>query len=209
MSDTTTYAYKNLHSALVAFLTTYITPTIAADNVLAGSQQNMVLPENEDYVIFQISQQIRHGMPTETYDPEKETLTLKELNEIVVKVDCYANSTNSSQDDAILRAQIRANNLNLLFRSSVAVSFFKPYGISALFAEDAQDTTIISDSEQYLHRWTVNLHLSLANTITLPQPGFTELKIKPNSITTQTEAEQDPVKASGLHVSDVDVKLKQ
>lgn len=209
MSDTITYAYKNLHSALVAFLTTYIKPTITADNVLAGSQQNMVLPENEDYVIFQISQQIRHGMPTETYDPEHETLTLKELNEIVVKVDCYANSTNSSQDDAILRAQIRANNLNLLFRSSVAVSFFKPYGISALFAEDAQDTTIISDSEQYLHRWTVNLHLSLANTITLPQPGFTELRIKPNSLTTQTEAEQDPVKASGLHVSDVDVKLKQ
>ena len=204
-----TYEYKKLNSALYTFLVTYITPKINADQILAGSQQNMVLPDDDDYVIFQFLQQIRHGTTTEIYDTENETITLKGLNEIIAKVDCYANSTNSSKDDAILRAQIRANNLNLLFRSSVATDFFKRYNISALYADDAQDTTIISGSDQYLHRWSVNLHLSLANTVTIPYPGFTELKIKPNSLITKTEAAEDEVKASGLHVSDIDVKLKK
>lgn len=204
-----TYEYKKLNSALYTFLVTYITPKINADQILAGSQQNMVLPDDDDYVIFQFLQQIRHGTTTEIYDAENETITLKGLNEIIAKVDCYANSTNSSKDDAILRAQIRANNLNLLFRSSVATDFFKRYNISALYADDAQDTTIISGSDQYLHRWSVNLHLSLANTVTIPYPGFTELKIKPNSLITKTEAAEDEVKASGLHVSDIDVKLKK
>ena len=207
MSDSITYAYKELNTALYAFLERYITPSVNSDCIFLGSQQNMVLPEGEDYVIYQVIQQIRHGTTTESYNAEKELLELKELNEIIVKVDCYADSTNSTDNDALLRAQIRANNLNLLFRSSVACSFFKSYGISALYAEDATDTTLISDSNQYLHRWSVNIHLSMPNTLTVVQEGFTSIKIKPNSIITEAEAEADPIKAGKLHYSDIDVKI--
>lgn len=207
MSDSITYAYKELNTALYAFLERYITPSVNSDCIFLGSQENMVLPEGEDYVIYQVIQQIRHGTTTEKYDPDKELLELKELNEIIVKVDCYADSTNSTDNDALLRAQIRANNLNLLFRSSVACSFFKSYGISALYAEDATDTTLISDSNQYLHRWSVNIHLSMPNTLTVTQEGFTSMKIKPNSIITEAEAEADPIAAGKLHYSDIDVKI--
>lgn len=207
MSDSITYAYKELNTALYAFLERYITPSVNSDCIFLGSQQNMVLPEGEDYIIYQVIQQIRHGTTTEKYDPDNELLELKELNEIIVKVDCYADSTNSTDNDALLRAQIRANNLNLLFRSSVACSFFKSYGISALYAEDATDTTLISDSNQYLHRWSVNIHLSMPNTVTVVQEGFTSIKIKPNSIITEAEAEADPIKAGKLHYSDIDVKI--
>lgn len=206
MSDLT-YSYKNLNTALVAFLQQYILPEVDSDCILTGNQQNMVLPEGQDYVIFHFMQQIRHGTTTESYSADDEELTLKELNEIIVKVDCYANSTNSSADDSILRAQIRANNLNLCFRSSVATTFFKDYGISALYADDAADTTIISDSNQYLHRWSVNLHFSLPNSITLPQLGFTSMAIKPNAIITEAEAEEDPITNGKLHFADVDVKI--
>ena len=116
--DEITYAYKNLNTALYDFLCTYITPKLVATQILAGDQQNMVLPEGEDYVIYTVLGQIRHGTTSEDYDAENETLSLHELNEVTVKVDCYADSTNSSDDDALLRAQIRANNLNTLFRSS-------------------------------------------------------------------------------------------
>lgn len=207
MSDLISYQYKNLHSALYAFLCTYITPAIEPTQILAGDQQNMVLPENEDYVIYTVSGQIRHGTTSEDYDPDGETLSLHELNEVVVKVDCYADSTNSTQDDAILRAQIRANNLNTLFRSSVAPDFFKRYGISALYADDAQNTTLVSDSQQYLHRWTVNLHLCFKSSVVVPQPGFTKMDVKMNSIITAAEAEADPIAAGKLHVADVDVKI--
>lgn len=207
MSDSISYQYKNLHTALYEFLTTYITPAIEPTQILAGDQQNMVLPENEDYIIFTIVSQMRHGTTSEDYDPEGETLSLHELNEVVVKVDCYADSTNSTQDDAILRAQIRANNLNTLFRSSVAPDFFKRYGISALYADDAQNTTLVSDSQQYLHRWTVNLHLCFKSSVVVPQPGFTKMDVKMNSIITAAEAEADPIAAGKLHVADVDVKI--
>ena len=207
MSDSISYQYKNLHSALYEFLTTYITPAIESTQVLAGDQQNMVLPENEDYVIYTVSSLTRHGTTSEDYDPDGETLSLHELNEVVVKVDCYADSTNSTQDDAILRAQIRANNLNTLFRSSVAPDFFKRYGISALYADDAQNTTLVSDSQQYLHRWTVNLHLCFKSSVVVPQPGLTEMGININSIITAAEAEADPIAAGKLHVADVDVKI--
>ena len=207
MSDSISYQYKNLHTALYAFLRTYITPAIEPTQILAGDQQNMVLPENEDYVIYTVSGQIRHGTTSEDYDPDGETLSLHELNEVVVKVDCYADSTNSTQDDAILRAQIRANNLNTLFRSSVAPEFFKRYGISALYADDAQNTTLVSDSQQYLHRWTVGLHLCFKSSVVIPQPGFTKMDIKMNSIITAAEAEADPIAAGKLHVADVDVKI--
>ena len=207
MSDSISYQYRNLHSALYEFLTTYITPAIDPTQVLAGDQQNMVLPENEDYIIFTIVSQMRHGTTSEDYDPDGETLSLHELNEVVVKVDCYADSTNSTQDDAILRAQIRANNLNTLFRSSVAPDFFKRYGISALYADDAQNTTLVSDSLQYLHRWTVSLHLCFKSSVVVPQPGFTKMDVKMNSIITAAEAEADPIAAGKLQVADVDVKI--
>lgn len=207
MSDSISYQYRNLHTALYEFLTTYLTPAIEPTQVLAGDQQNMVLPENEDYVIYTVSGLTRHGTTSEDYDPDGETLSLHELNEVVVKVDCYADSTNSTQDDAILRAQIRANNLNTLFRSSVAPDFFKRYGISALYADDAQNTTLVSDSQQYLHRWTVNLHLCFKSSVVVPQPGFTKMDVKMNSIITAAEAEADPIAAGKLHVADVDVKI--
>lgn len=207
MSDLISYQYKNLHSALYEFLTTYITPAIEPTQILAGDQQNMVLPENEDYVIYTVSGLTRHGTTSEDYDPDGETLSLHELNEVVVKVDCYADSTNSTQDDAILRAQIRANNLNTLFRSSVAPDFFKRYGISALYADDAQNTTLVSDSQQYLHRWTVSLHLCFKSSVVVPQQGFTEMGININSIITAAEAEADPIAVGKLHVADVDVKI--
>ena len=207
MSDSISYQYRNLHTALYEFLTTYLTPAIDPSQVLAGDQQNMVLPENEDYIIFTVVSQMRHGTTSEDYDPDGETLSLHELNEVVVKVDCYADSTNSTQDDAILRAQIRANNLNTLFRSSVAPDFFKRYGISALYADDAQNTTLVSDSQQYLHRWTVGLHLCFKSSVVVPQPGFTKMDVKMNSIITAAEAEADPIAAGKLHVADVDVKI--
>lgn len=207
MSDSISYQYRNLHTALYEFLTTYITPAIEPTQILAGDQQNMVLPENEDYVIYTVSSLTRHGTTSEDYDPDGETLSLHELNEVVVKVDCYADSTNSTQDDAILRAQIRANNLNTLFRSSVAPDFFKRYGISALYADDAQNTTLVSDSQQYLHRWTVSLHLCFKSSVVVPQPGFTKMGVKMNPIITAAEAEADPIAAGKLHVADVDVKI--
>ena len=116
-----------------------------------------------------------------------------------MRVDCYAESRNGSSG---INAQIRAHNLEMLTRSSVACDFFKPYGIYPLYADSPQDTTVISDSNNYLHRWTVNLHLNLTNSFKVFQEGFEE--VKPVYLNSYDKTGEK----SGFHVSNVDVKFK-
>lgn len=202
MSDTS-YEYADILAAVHDFLKTYLTPAVDADCIRWGNQNNITLPaQNNDYVIFYVSGMERHGTTVETYNAADELLTLKESSEITVRVDCYADSSNGEDGT---NAQIRAHNLELLARSSVAPRFFKSYGLSLLYADPAVDTTILQDdSGEYLHRWMVVLHLHTTNTLTVTQEGFTDLKLRAvNSIDDGSSPEN-----VGIHVANVDVKIK-
>lgn len=210
MSDEITYNYQTLIRAIGNFLRAYVRPEVDDDCVILGSMPNIVLPEDNDYIVFQVQSTVRHGTTHELYDPDKEKITLTETAEAVIQVDCYGvtSADDPNNDDALMRAQIRAHNLETVFRSTVATRFFKAYNIQPLYADNPSDTTITSDSNQYLHRWTVMLHVNFANTFTVPMPGFTEMKIKPNSLVSEAEAEHDQNSAGKLHVADADVFLK-
>lgn len=199
MNEVVNYGYADLRKAIYNFLKQYLQPTVNPNAILWGNQNNISLPAGtNDYCIFYIQNQIRHGTNTEDYDPDAETLTLRESSEIIVRVDCYATSVNGVSG---INAQIRAHNLELLTRSSVACAFFKEYGLYPLYADSPQDTTIISDSNNYLHRWTINLHLNFTNSLTVSQEGFTKMEpIIPNSLTSSDED-------SGLHIANPDVKF--
>lgn len=204
------YSYKEPRRALFYLLKEYINPALADDCIIYGNQQNIILPpEGNDYLIFYINRVIRHGTDRESYDPINEVLTLKEHSELIAQVDCYADSRNTEEEDPLLCAQIRAHNLELLFRSSVACRFLRPYGIAPLYADACQDTTIISDSNQYLHRWTTYLHLGMTTSYTISEPSFNAMKVIPNSLVTQAQADADTdlVLHGKMHVSDVDVKF--
>lgn len=198
MNQVISYDYADVRKAVYNFLIQYLQPSVNPKAILWGDQNNISLPAGtNDYCIFYIQNQIRHGTNLSLYDPDEETTTFKESTEIVVRVDCYATSYNGVSG---IDAQIRAHNLELLTRSEVACHFFKEYGIAPLYADPAQDTTIVSDSNNYLHRWTVNLHLNFTNSITVEQEGFTSVKpIKPNALS-RTE--------SGLHIANADVFTK-
>lgn len=198
MNEVISFDYADLRKAIYNFLKAYLQPEINAKAIIWGNQNNISLPAGtNDYCIFYIQNQIRHGTNVNLYDADEETFTMKETSEVVVRVDCYADSRNSMSG---INAQQRAHNLELLIRSPVACAFFKEYKISPLYADAAQDTTIVSASNNYLHRWTVNLHLSFINSLTVAQEGFTEVKpFKMNSLS-QTE--------SGMHIIDADVFAK-
>lgn len=204
MSETS-YEYADVLAAVHAFLKAYLTPAVADGCIIWGNQNNITLPaENNDYVLFYVNGMERHGTTVETYDGMGETLTLKESSEITVRVDCYADSSNGEDGT---NAQIRAYNLELLARSSVAPKFFKSYGLSLLYADPAVDTTVLQDdSGEYLHRWMVVLHLHTTNTLTISQEGFNAVKLKAvNSIISPDKAS---IETSGVHVANVDVKIK-
>ena len=179
------------------FLSKYIYPAIDPDCVIYGNQNNITLPpETNEYCIFYIENGMQSATTIEEYDPEKE---------IIVRVDCYANSVNGEINNVALQ---RAQNLQTIFRSSVGVRQFKELGLVPLYADDPNDTTLNSnDSDNYLYRWTVKLHCYLNHSITVSEEGFNkEPKIKLNSILSHDQQPAD--QGDTLHISNIDIKIK-
>lgn len=204
MTDITS-VYASVTEAVYDFLSAYLSPAVDPQNIILGDQNNMTLPAGtEDYVIFYVTGMERHGTTVEDYDTANETLILRESSELTVRVDCYGNSANGQNG---MNAQLRAHNLELVARSSVAPRFFKSYGMSLLYADPAVDTTVPQDeSYQFLRRWMVILHLHLTNALELSQEGFTALKFKAlNSIITKDQASEE---TAGIHLTNIDVKIK-
>lgn len=196
----------NIRKALYKFLSKYLTPSVPATSIFWGNQNNLVLPANsQEYVIFYLLSTIRHGTNITAYDSESEEENSDSEYEYIVQVDCYS-AVDGTQDgsDAMLRAQ----SLEILSRSGTATEYLDPMGLQMLYAEDARDTTIISDDNNYLRRWTVTLHLAGHADLTLDSPGFTEIKVVPNLLTTKAQAETQDPKQNRLGIINLDVKFK-
>lgn len=187
------------------FLIKYIYPTIDAECVIYGNQNNITLPpETNEYCIFYIENGTQSATTIEEYDPNNELLTLHGKKEIIVRVDCYANSANGQINNIALQ---RVQNLQTIFKSSVGVRQFKELGLVPLYADDPNDTTLNSnDSENYLFRWTVKLHCYLNHSITVSEEGFNNVpKIKLNSILPHDQWATD--QGDTLHLSNLDIKI--
>ena len=188
------------------FLIKYIYPAIDPECVIYGNQNNITLPpETNEYCIFYIENGTQSATTIEEYDPSNELLTLHGKKEIIVRVDCYANSANGQINNIALQ---RAQNLQTIFKSSVGVRQFKKLGLVPLYADDPNDTTLNSnDSENYLYRWTVKLHCYLNHSISVSEEGFnTPPKIKLNSILPHDQWATD--QGDTLHLSNLDIKIK-
>lgn len=188
------------------FLIKYIYPTIDAECVIYGNQNNITLPpETNEYCIFYVENGTQSATTIEEYDANNELLTLHGKKEIIIRVDCYANSVNGQINNIALQ---RVQNLQTIFKSSVGVRQFKELGLVPLYADDPNDTTLNSnDSENYLYRWTVKLHCYLNHSITVSEEGFTQApKVKLNSILPHDQQPTDL--GDTLHISNIDIKIK-
>ena len=188
------------------FLIKYIYPAIDPECVIYGNQNNITLPpETNEYCIFYVENGTQSATTIEEYDANNELLTLHGKKEIIVRVDCYANSVNGQINNIALQ---RAQNLQTIFKSSVGVRQFKELGLVPLYADDPNDTTLNSnDSENYLYRWTVKLHCYLNHSITVSEEGFNKApKVKLNSILPHDQWATD--QGDTLHLSNLDIKIK-
>lgn len=188
------------------FLIKYIYPAIDPECVIYGNQNNITLPpETNEYCIFYIENGTQSATTIEEYDPNNELLTLHGKKEIIVRVDCYANSVNGQINNIALQ---RVQNLQTIFKSSVGVRQFKELGLVPLYADDPNDTTLSSsDSDNYLYRWTVKLHCYLNHSITVSEEGFTQApKVELNSILPHDQQQTDL--GDTLQISNIDIKIK-
>ena len=150
---------------------------MAPENIFYGNQNNLALPpEGNDYVIYSYISSVRHGTSAEdwTKDQTDDNVYLSTTTEVLVQVDCYASTLNGSDG---MNAMLRAQALETVCRSQVGVQFFVDRGISLLHADDPRDTTIVGDSDNYVRRSTLMIHLSMQSQIKVSMSFFSAVDV--------------------------------
>lgn len=130
---------------------------VPPERIVQGWQNHAALPAGtNEYAVVSVLSSRQHGTSVETFaapnpDPaEPGRLTVQGLMELTVQIDFC------SEDDDARR---RADSLAVATRSSLGVSFFNDYGLSALYADDPRDISFVGDARQFVRRWLVTIHL--------------------------------------------------
>lgn len=155
----------NIRTAIYEFLSVFAVPDVDPANIFYGNQNNIVLPDGgNDYLIFSYLASVRHGTGCENWDRtgKDDSVELSTTIEVLVQIDSFA-STENGHDG--MNAMLRAQALETVARSSVGVKFFNDRGLSLLYADDPKDTTFVGDSEAYIRRSTLTLHLSMKSIV--------------------------------------------
>ena len=154
---------ETVYKAVKDFELLLMQPAIAANQILAGNQNNLSLPNSRDYVINTIVLHREIGTPVEDYVWDEETqamsAVISRLVEMTVQADVYSDKPES--------ARMRAESLASVARTTSGCDFFYQYGISSLYAEDPRNTTAVIDEDQYVQRWTTSLHLTYTHKVRL------------------------------------------
>ena len=196
--------YPNVVKAFNDFLKNYLYPEIEESHVFYGNQNNITLPEDNDYCIFYIQNSLKTSTTIEKYHSDEETLEFLGKEEIVCRVDVYCSSLNGDNN---LTAIQRAQNIGILFKSVYGVELFKGSDVTPLYTDDVSDTSLpSSDSGNYLFRASINLHAYINHSLYLDVLGFEQNPIiRLNSIVSKGDHPQ----GNDLNVANVDVKIKE
>lgn len=152
-----------VYKAVKDFELLLMQPSISANQILAGNQNNLSLPSTRDYVINTIIQHREIGTPVETYvwDDASQSMVaeIARLIEMTVQTDVYSDKPEA--------ARMRAESLATVARTTSGCDFFYQYGISSLYADDPRNTTAVIDEDQFVQRWTTSLHLTYTHKVRL------------------------------------------
>ena len=195
--------YPDVVGLIYDYLANVIYPNVNGEHVFYGNQNNIVLPDDNDYCIFYVSGINRTATTIEKYDSTNELMQYFGKGDMNCRVDLYASSQNG---DTNVTALQRAENLALLFKSDYTAQIFKDTGLTPLFADEPSDTSLPnSDSGNYLFRSSVTLHFYVNHDLMIDTEGFDKTpQIHLNSIVQKPDAV-----GNELHISNLDVKLKE
>lgn len=166
---------ERVYKAIKDFEKVVLNPPVAEDSVFWGYANDLSLPDgSNEYVINTIVSHVEHGTPVTRYEWDDDlgryVARVYKLEEMVLQVDCYSDDPES--------ARMRAECLGAISRTSLGVDFFRQHGLSSLYADPPRNTTVVVDAEKYVHRWTVDVHLTYTHAMTLDAEGFTAAKVK-------------------------------
>lgn len=162
-----------VYKAVKDFELLIMQPPLDVDHVQAGNQNNLALPPDREYVINTIVGHREIGTPVEEYEwnPDSQAMgvVISRLIEMTVQVDAYS--------DEVEAARMRAECVATVARTTPACDFFRQYGISSLYADDARNTTAVVDEDQFIQRWTTNLHLTYTHKVRLDVDSISAVNV--------------------------------
>ena len=125
--------------------------------------QNVVsaLPkDSQEYAVLTLLATTSHGTNVHRYthaDGDTGLVeTVSRMAEHMVQVDFCSAFPQQTEEAARIRAEI----LEMLTRDRVATDFFAAYGFTACYAEDVRPLSFQNESEQWVARYIVTMHLS-------------------------------------------------
>jgi len=123
---------------------------VQQDNLFRGYRNRSILPNTQDYTMYYMDSHARIGTNVDEISDFK--TKVHELREYVVNIDFCGDKQEVVEE--------RATNLAVLGRSFLSVNFFKTYNITFNYAEDAQYLPYVDETDQYVQRYRIVLHLT-------------------------------------------------
>ena len=142
--------------------------------------QNVVsaLPkDNQEYAVLTLLATTRHGTNVHRYahaDGDTGLVeTVSRMAEHMVQVDFCSAYPQQAEEAARIRAEIQET----LTRDRVAVDYFASCGFSACYAEDVRPLPFQNESEQWVARYVVTMHLSGWTDVPLDLDSFEDVNL--------------------------------
>ena len=130
-----------------------------AEKILAGYNNHVQLPADNDYIIFTVLNPRRYGTPRVITDINGNTSYQDFRCE--VQIDFYGNF-----------AFDRACDIVNISRTEFLCEFLSDYGIQPTFVDEAQNLTGISGEKEYVERWMVRLEIDYRDAVSVSQDWF-------------------------------------
>lgn len=130
-----------------------------ADHILAGYNNRVVLPDDNDYIIFTILSPVRYGTPRVVTNLIG--TTSYQTYRLSVQIDFYGDLSFD-----------RANDIINVSRTEFLCQFLKPYGLQPIACDEAQNLTGVSGENEYVDRWTVRMEFDYDDAVSDSQDWF-------------------------------------
>ena len=148
----------DIYGAVYDFVLNYGLPALPPENIIRTWQNRAALPpDDNEFAVISLLGVTRRGSGVETLlntgvpETEAESYQVRAYYEAVARVDFCSDSDLGRQ---------RAVSLESLSRSGLGVWFFRPRGLSLLYAEPIRETSSTDEADQYVLRHSLDLRLA-------------------------------------------------
>ena len=131
------------------------------ENILAGYNNKVQLPSDNNYIIFTVLGQTRIGTPIVEFGSGVSKNTSYQDFRVDVQIDFYGQF-----------AFDRANDIINISRTLFLCDLMAPYGIQPIECDEAQNLTGVSGEKEYVERWTVTMSVDYRDAVSDNQDGF-------------------------------------